>query len=178
MSRQAQFFPPMPELGHTEAYYKEMVRQAEQNHSVHAREAAKVGQYVTLGINEDSNPAEKMKFFRHALRKHCRPPQIADDMVEGFYERLADFVRAQAGQEALRMASVEDDRFAMRERNGENRIKLVLEARRYFERLLGTTTDERPDLFLEEDWEQLRLIRNQWDDASIPPDAGMESAAG
>ena len=57
----------------------------------HAREAAKVGQYVTLGQQEDTDPQSKIKFFRHALRKHCVPPPISDMMVDGFYERLADF---------------------------------------------------------------------------------------
>src|SRR4051812_11018155 len=106
------FFPPMPQLGQDEAYYKGMVKEAEAAHQAHAREAAKVGQYVTLGIREDTDPESKMKFFRHALKKHCVAPAISDAMVEGFYERLGDFVRLHAGREALRVASIEDDRFA------------------------------------------------------------------
>ncbi len=79
MVRPAQFFPPMPPVGQNEAFYKELVRQAEQSHQVHAREAAKVGQYVTLGQQEDTDPATKMKYFRHAVRKHCVPPPISDE---------------------------------------------------------------------------------------------------
>jgi hypothetical protein len=161
MVRPAQFFPPMPVVGQNEAYYKELVRQAEQNHLVHAREAAKVGQYVTLGQQEDTDPQSKIKFFRHAMRKHCVPPPISDMMVDGFYERLADFVRMHAGREALRVASMEDDRFAMRERNGESHDSLVLEARQFFEKLLGPDS-VRSDLFTDEDWKQLKIIRHQW----------------
>ena len=161
MLKAAQFFPPMPQLGQSEAYYKEMVRQAEHSHQVHAREAAKVGQYVTLGLQEDTDPASKMKFFRHAIRKHCVPPPISDVAVEGFYERLADFVRLHAAQEAMRMANTEDERFAMREREGESRDKLVAEAQVFFERLLGPDS-VRSDLFTDEDWQQLKIIRHQW----------------
>jgi hypothetical protein len=161
MLKSAQFFPPMPQLGQSEAYYKELVRQAEQNHQVHAREAAKVGQYVTLGIQEDTDPASKMKFFRHAIRKHCVPPPISDVGVEGFYERLGDFVRLHAGRQALRVASIEDDRFAMRERDGESHEKLVAEAQVFFEKLLGPD-GLRSDLFTDDDWRQLTMIRHQW----------------
>jgi len=161
MLKTAQFFPPMPQLGQGEAYYKELVRQAEHNHQVHAREAAKVGQYVTLGLQEDTDPASKMKYFRHAIRKHCVAPPISDVGVEGFYERLTDFVKLHAGREALRVASIEDDRYAMRERDGESRAKLVAEARVFFEHLLGPDS-LRSDLFSDEDWQQLKIIRHQW----------------
>jgi hypothetical protein len=161
MLKSAQFFPPMPTLGQSEAFYKELVRQAEHAHQVHAREAAKVGQYVTLGLQEDTDPASKMKFFRHAMRKHCVPPPISDVAVEGFYERLGEFVKLHAGREALRVASNEDERFAMRERDGEGREKLVVEARVFFEKLLGPDS-VRSDLFGDEDWRQLKIIRHQW----------------
>jgi len=161
MLKSAQFFPPMPQLGQGEAYYTNLVRQAEHAHQVHAREAAKVGQYVTLGLQEDTDPASKMKFFRHAIRKHCVPPPISDVAVEGFYERLSDFVRLHAGREALRMASIEDERYAMRERDGESRGKLVAEARVFFEKLLGPDS-LRSDLYTDEDWQQLKIVRHQW----------------
>jgi hypothetical protein len=161
MVRPAQFFPPMPTVGQNESYYKELIRQAELSHQVHAREAAKVGQYVTLGQQSDTDPYTRMKYFRHAVRKHCVPPPISDVMVEGFYERLGDFVRLHAGQEALRVASIEDDRYAMRERNGEPRPRIVAEAQRFFEKLLGPEST-RTELFNDEDWNQLQLIRQQW----------------
>jgi len=161
MLKSAQFFPPMPQLGQSEAYYKELVRQAEHNHQVHAREAAKVGQYVTLGLNEDTDPASKMKFFRHAIRKHCVTPHISDVAVEGFYERLTTFVRLHAGREAMRVANNEDERYAMRERDGEPHAKLVAEAKVFFEKLLGPE-GESSDLFTDDDWQQLKIIRHQW----------------
>lgn len=168
LNKQQQFIPPMPELGHTEAYYREVARAADRMHHIHAREAAKVGQYVTLGTTEDTDPATKMKYFHHALRRHCVPPPVSDDMVESFYERLADFVRDQAGREALRIASMEDDRYAMRLRDGEPRPKIVFEARRFFDKLMGSQ-DWCPEIFKEEDWEQLCLIRRQWLDEEASP---------
>lgn len=150
----------MPELGHSETYYLEMAKAADRIHSVHAREAAKVGQYVTLGMG-DVDPSTKMKYFHHALRRHCIPPPVSDDIVDGFYERLSDFVREHAGREALRVASVEDDRYALRVRDGESREKIVLEARRFFDKVMGSQ-DWCPEIFKEDDWEQLKLIRAQW----------------
>lgn len=154
-------FPPMPELGHTEEYYRQRASQAEKAHDVHAREAAKVGQYVTLGIQDDCTPDRRMKYFRHAIRRHCVAPPGSDETVDAFYDRLRNFVRAHAGQEAFRIASIEDDRFAMRLRHGESRIKLVYEAKEFFQKLMGPQ-EWCPEIFIEEDWQQLMLIRRQW----------------
>ncbi len=162
MSSQTRFFPPMPEIGHSEAYYKELVALAEKSHSAHAREAAKVGQYVALGLDDRHLPAEKVKYFTHALRKHCKAPGISDDMVEGFYERLSNFVRTHAGREALRLASMEDDRFALRVKDGEHIEKVKVEAKQFFEKVMGPSPDERLPIYTDEDWQQLRLIRLQW----------------
>ena len=101
------FFPPMPELGHSEQYYKLKAVDAEKAHSPHAREAAKVGQYVTLAMNPALTWAEKQKYFTHAIKRHCVPPPYPDDEVWVFYQALADLVRSNAGAEALRLASVE-----------------------------------------------------------------------
>jgi hypothetical protein len=164
------FFPPMPELGHSEKYYKLLAADAETNHSPHAREAAKVGQYVTLGITDDVSPFEKMKYFRHAIRRHCTPPPAADDVVVGFYERLAMFAREHAGKTAMKIASDEDDRFAMRLRDGELRPKVVIEARQFYERFLGVS-EGCPECFNPEDWSHLRLMRDYWQTQPIDPDA-------
>lgn len=158
--------PAMPELGHTEEYYRQRASLAEKAHDIHAREAAKVGQYVTLGMQDDCDPERRMKYFRHALRRHCAAPPVSDDVVDAFYQRLANFVRMHAGREALRLASVEDDRYAMRLRHGESRIKLVYEARQYFQKLMGPQ-EWCPEIFLEEDWGQLKLIRNQWSEQDV-----------
>jgi hypothetical protein len=95
------------------------------------------------------------------VQRHCAPPPYADPACEAFYDRLADFVRLHAGQEAIRIASLEDDRYAMRLRNGEPRAKLVEEGRLFFDKLLGPDVS-RPDLFAEDTWKVLQMIRNQW----------------
>ena len=174
MDKPVHFFPPMPELGHSEKYYKVLAEESARAHAVHAREAAKVGQYVTLGLTEDCSPQEKMKYFRHALRRHCVPPAVSDDVVDAFYERLADFVRGHAGREALRVASVEDDRFAMRLREGESRPKVLFEARQFYDKLMGPQ-ETCPEVFNDEDWEQLKLIRKYWNELADEDSARLMS---
>src|SRR5690349_16899366 len=104
--------PPLPEIGLPESYYAERVKQAEQNRNIHAREAYKVGQYVTLGMNRRLDWEKKLRYFRHALRSHCIAPAGASDKLWLFYGQLGDMVRQHAGSEALRLASIEDDYYA------------------------------------------------------------------
>src|SRR5687768_16272105 len=104
--------PPMPEIGHTEAYYARLSKMADEKGWVHAREAAKVGQYITLALDPHLEWDAKRRYFRHALRRHCVPPAVAHDLVTGFYDRLAILVRENAGREALRLASKQDDLYA------------------------------------------------------------------
>ena len=76
-----------------------------------------------------------------------------------FYRSLADLVRQYAGQEALRLASTEDDLYAARISMGQTREKIEDEAEEFFQKLVP---GECPDWFNEEDYAQLRLIRDQW----------------
>src|SRR5690348_10927596 len=124
MSTQSHTFPALPEIGHPESYYAKRVHEADRVGDVHKREAYKVGQYVTLALDRHLEWEEKLKYFRHALKRHCVPPPLPDDAVWMFYRSLADMVRQHAGQEALRLASNEDDMYATRVGMGQDRAEL------------------------------------------------------
>jgi hypothetical protein len=158
---QSRQFPLLPEIGRPESYYAKLVHRADKAGDVHAHEACKVGQYITLGLDPHLTWDEKLKYFKHALKRHCVPPPYPDDDVWMFYQRLADLVRQYAGQEALRLASLEDDLYAARLSMGQAREKIEDDAETFFLRLLGTS-DTCPDWFNETDWSQLKLIRDQW----------------
>lgn len=152
--------PPLPEIGHPEAWYARRVQEADKAGDAHAHEAYKVGQYVTLGLDPHLEWEEKLKYFRHALKRHCTPPPFPDDAIWLFYRQLADLVRQYAGQEALKLASTEDDMYAARLAMGQTREQIEDEAEVFFKRLIPT--DECPDWFTQSDYDQLKLIRNQW----------------
>jgi hypothetical protein len=151
----------MPEIGHPETYYARGVHRADKAGDVHLREAYKVGQYVTLAIDPHLAWDEKLKYFRHAIKRHCQPPPFPDDDVWMFYRQLADLVRQYAGQEALRLASNEDDLYAARLAMGQDREKIADEAEDFFSQLCPPGLD-CPDWFNESDFAQLKLIRDQW----------------
>lgn len=153
--------PQMPEIGRPESYYAKLVHTADRQGDTHAHEAAKVGQYVTLALDPSLAWEEKLKYFQHALKRHCVPPPYPDDDVWMFYQQLAELVRAYCGQEALRLESLEDDLYAARLSMGQSRDKIEDDAETFFGRLLGTG-DTSPEWFNETDWHQLKLIRDQW----------------
>ena len=155
--------PGLPEIGHPETYYARLVHRADRDNSPHAREAAKVGQYVTLAIDPHLSWEQKLRYFKHTLRRHCQAPKIASDPVWLFYQSLSDLVRRYAGQEALRIASAEDDRLAAAVGlgGGATRDELSQDAENFFAELTGFG-EECPEHFNEDDWSQLKMIRNQW----------------
>jgi hypothetical protein len=153
--------PSMPQIGHPESYYARMVHEADKVNDVHAREAWKVGQYVTLALNPTLPWPNKLKYFQHALKRHCVPPPYPDDEVWLFYQQLAQLVKQHCGHEALRLASTEDDLYAARLSMGQTRERIEDDAEEFFGTLLGSN-DACPDHFTEEDWAQLKLIRDQW----------------
>jgi hypothetical protein len=153
--------PSLPEIGHPESYYAKLAHSADKVGDVHAHEAAKVGQYITLAMNPALSWEEKLKYFRHALRRHCQPPQFPDENAWLFYRQLAELVRQYAGTEALRIASQEDDLYAARLSLSQTREQIEDEAESFFAKIMGSG-DERADWFNETDWAQLKLIRDQW----------------
>ncbi len=153
--------PPLPEIGYPEAYYAKRVKQADLAGDAHTREAYKVGQYVTLAMQPHLPWDQKLKYFRHAIRRHCNPPPLPTDEVWLFYQGLADLVRQHAGKEALRLALTEDERLARRVAEGVRPEFLEGDAEKFFGRLLPRQ-EACPEYFTHEDWDQLRLVRNQW----------------
>jgi hypothetical protein len=152
--------PQMPEIGHPETYYARQAHDANKKGDTHAHAAAKVGQYVTLAMDPRLLWEDKLRYFKHALNRHCIPPRIPDDAVWTFYKDLQNLVRDYAGQEALRIASSEDDLYAAYTAMGKERSKIEERAETFFARLIPK--EQCPDWFHDEDWAQLKLIRDQW----------------
>ncbi len=159
MLSQSRQFPPLPEIGLPESHYARKVHEADRVGDKHAHEAYKVGQYVTLAIDPRLTWPGKLKYFQHALKRHCVPPPLPDDDVWMFYRSLADLVRQYSGQEALRLASTEDDLYAARITMGQTREAIENEAEEFFGNLVPP---ECPEYFNEEDYAQLKIIRDQW----------------
>jgi hypothetical protein len=151
----------LPEIGKPEMYYARGVKEAEKAEDVHSREAFKVGQYVTLALDPSLPWDQKLKYFKHALRRHCQPPPMPDDDVLNYYRQLSDLVKRYCGQEALRLACAEDDLWATRKQLGQDEDKIADEAEAFFTKIMGGH-EQCPEYFLEEDWAQIRMIRDQW----------------
>ena len=161
MMTQSRQLPSMPEIGHPESFYARKVHEAERAGDTHMREAFKVGQYVTLAMDPSLSWEQKLKYFSHAMRRHCNPPPVPDERTWIFYRTLAELIRAHCGAEALRLAMLEDDLYDKRCKAGVDRAKIETEAEVFFDRILGPR-DRCPDWFDDEDWKQLKLIRDQW----------------
>jgi hypothetical protein len=155
-----QVLPAMPEIGHPERFYAHRVRSADRIHDIHTHAAYKVGQYITLALGPHLLWPQRLKYFQHALRRHCEPPLLPNDEIWMFYRQLADLVRTYAGQEALKVLSFEDDQYAKRLQLGQLREKICAEAESFF---LGFIPSETcPDWFHEEDYASMKLLRDQW----------------
>ncbi len=152
--------PKMPEIGHSEAYYATYGRRAERHGEQHLHESFKVGQYVTLALDPHLQWEDKLRYFRHALNRHCQAPPFPEEDVWLFYRDLANLVRHQAGREALRLACLEDDRWAREVEMGRPRDKISDEAAIFFRRLMPQA--ECPDWCTEDDWRQMRMLRDAW----------------
>lgn len=158
---QTRQLPQMPPIGKPESYYAKQCHAADRYGDPHAHEAHKVGQYVTLALAPGLDWQTRCKYFDHAIRRHCTPPPLPDEDVWMFYQSLADLVRMHAGQLALEAATKQDDRYAARLAAGEPKSLIAHDAELFFARLLGASK-EKPEHFSEEDWQQLKLIRDQW----------------
>jgi hypothetical protein len=153
--------PELPDIGEDERYYADGVARADRDGDRVLREAFKVGQYVTLAIDPKADWPTKQKYFRHALRRHCVPPGYADEPMRAFFRDLADIVRTHAGQEALKICCEQDDLFAARQSMGQGVDDLVDDAEAFFDQIAPMGKD-RPDWFAEDDWRQIKMIRDQW----------------
>ena len=153
--------PELPPIGRPDWYYGKHVHHADRVHDPLEREAHKVAQYITLAVKPGLSWCEKLKLFDHALRRHCNPPPLPDDVSWLYYHQLCDMIRRYCGEEALKLASAADDEYAERLKNGEDRESICADAEAFFTPLVGFTP-QHPNHFNEEDWVQLKLIRDQW----------------
>ncbi len=154
-------FPPIPKIGLSDRDYSHLAKDAERRNDVHAREAAKVGMYITSAVRPDLPWEEKLRYFQHALHRHCNPPPYPDEETWLFYKELCALVKRYAGQEALRLASREDDFYAARLSMGQSRDKIEDEAEVFFSRLIGNGID-CPEFLTEDDFHMVKMIRDQW----------------
>jgi hypothetical protein len=155
-------FPPLPQIGLPESYYAQMAKKADQEGNLFAREAAKVAQYITLGLDPNLDWLSKRRYFEHALRRHCVPQLLLPSHeVQQFFKNLSETVRRYSGQEALRLASREDDQYAIMSRTGVPKHVIQGKGQVFFSLLMGLES-RKPDWFNEEDWSQLKIIRAQW----------------
>ncbi|MGN6626519.1 MAG: hypothetical protein ACTHLN_07850 [Tepidisphaeraceae bacterium] len=154
-------YPTMPEIGHPESYYARLAKHAERKDDTHAHEAAKVGQYVTLAIDPNLRWPQKLRYFKHAINRHCNAPRYAEDACWTFYHDLADLIRQHCGNEALRLALAEDEKYAARAKAGHDMEQIEQDAEQFFNELMGDCA-QCPIWFSHDDWDQLKLIRDQW----------------
>ncbi|HYE19305.1 MAG TPA: hypothetical protein VEA69_12725 [Tepidisphaeraceae bacterium] len=161
---QAHPLPKLPDVGRHEAYYAEMLRRADCAGDAIAHESWKVGQYITLGLDRSLSWEKKFRYFDHAMRRHCQPPEHADEKVLTYFRSLADLVRKHTGAEALRVASREDDLYALRLKAGQDRKLIARDAAVFFDALFRgpVDADDCPDWLDEDDFAQLMLLRAQW----------------
>lgn len=161
MLKPEQTLPAIPEIGHPESYYARQVHKADRAGHIHEREAFKVAQYITLAMDPHLAWGKKLRYFAHAIRRHCNPPPLPDEKVWLFYRQLAQLTRDYAGQEALRLASAEDDLYARRLSMGGTRERIRADAIAFFNGIMGGG-EQCPEHFHDEDWMQLKLLRGQW----------------
>ncbi len=152
--------PKVPVLGRKELYYAQRAKQAERAGDVHSRSAYKAAQYITLALDPLLAWDVKVKYFQHALDRHCDPPPYPDDATWIFYGKLSDLVRQHAGREALRLASQEDDLYAARLSMGQRRAVIENDAERFFAQFAAR--EACPNWLNEAAFEQLKILRNHW----------------
>lgn len=154
--------PPMPKIGLPEETYLHVAHKAERNGDDLVFEAAKVGQYVSLALRDPDAPwTTKLKFFRHALKRHTQPPEHADEMTKQWFGRLGRLVKAHAGAEALRLAVEMDEVYEARVSMGQTPEQIADDAEKFFDQICPMC-DHCPPIYNEEEWQKLTSIRDRW----------------
>jgi hypothetical protein len=153
--------PAPVRLGRPESYYSTIARRAKAEGDIFVHASAKVGQYLTLASHRLLKWDQKLKYYQHALTRHCTPPPWPDDETWMFYQGLADAVRRHAGAQALRIASREDDAYAMRLDLGEDREAICDDAAGFFLSMIPEP-GKCPAWFSEEDYRSLMVLWGHW----------------
>ena len=154
--------PRMPKIGLPEALYLKVHDEAVARGDDLTREAAKAGQYTSLALRDLDAPwAKKLKYFRHALKRHTQPPEHADDVTKAWFKKLATHVKKHAGAEALRLAAEANERYMARKSMGQTGDDIADDAEELFNEICPHC-DSCPPLYNEEDWAQLKAYRDRW----------------
>ncbi len=154
--------PRMPKVGLAEELYIRVAEDAAVRHDDLTHESAKVGQYLTLAVQDpDKSWGEKLKYFRHALKRHCRPPEHADDLTKQWYAKLAGHARKHCGMEALRLACEVDERYEARLEMGHTADDIAEDAETFFDSICPNC-GECPPVYRTEEWLQIKEIRDRW----------------
>ena len=154
--------PPLPEVGRPESYYAQQVKQAEQQRNIHAREAYKVAVRRDAGNGPAAGLGKELRYFKHALRSHCVAPAGARRQALDVLRAARRHGEAECGRRGpIRLASLEDDYYMGQVNAGVPRPQIMAQAEIFFRKILGER-DEKPEYLNQEDYEQLRILRNQW----------------
>jgi hypothetical protein len=154
-------FPLLPKIGYPEAYYAQRIREADRARDLYALEAYKVAQYITLALNPQLRWEDKLRYFQHAIRRHCVTSPLSDNEVRSFFGKLAALVQRYAGHEAIRIATRENELFLSCLKLGKPLAQISADAQAFFGKLLPE--DGRcPEWFTSDDFQQLQMRRKQW----------------
>jgi hypothetical protein len=154
--------PKMPKIGLPEKVYLRAHDEAKARGDDLTVEAAKVGQYVSLALRDpDASWSKKLKYFRHALKRHAQPPEHADAITKEWFAQLARHVKAYVGAEAVRLATEENERYRTRVDMGQGIDGIAEDAEEFFDNVCPHC-DTCPPVYNPEDWERLKVIRDRW----------------
>ena len=154
--------PKMPRVGLPESVYLKAASDAKARGDDLTHEAAKVGQYLSLALRDaDAQWGEKLKYFRHALKRHSQPPEHADDLTRQWFKQLARHVKAYAGAEAVRLAAEVDECYGARRGMGQTAEEVCDDAEEFFDRVCPHC-DDCPPIYNEADWVRLKEYRDKW----------------
>jgi len=156
----ARTLPQLPQIGLPEHEYRRLIQEAERYRDHHAREAFKVGKYITRAVNTSHSWPEQFRCFKHALEHHCHAPPLSDEETLAFYACLSHLVRQYAGATVLKFLSSVDDGFAARLSHGEAHEQIAREATAFFRVLIPH--HHKPEWLNLEDYEQVKVFERQW----------------
>ena len=134
------------------------IQEAEESNNPLARDAAKVGVHHLGAGSGKMLGGQTAVFLAYAASPfQASPGRTHRDRL---LHRLGTIgARLRLGQEALRLASAQDDEYAVRLGVGANREDIENEADQFFSMLVPPSC---PDWLKHEDYAQLVMLRDQW----------------
>ena len=143
--------PDLSEIGHPEHYYAKGYCSPYKRRNLRERTFKDSAKYIALALNPNLSWDNKLKYFKHAIKRRCVPPPYPDDAVFNFYRKLADSACRFTGQEALKLTSQEDDLYAAHLSMGRGHEGIEDDAEDFSTKLMPEG-DRCPEWFNESDW--------------------------